>query len=164
MDAGVWITPDPIGILGGLNLYQYAQNDPVNRIDFLGLTKCEIKDKGSYTFKKYPGDKYHGGPHIHVYDRRTGKLLGRVSLPDGKVLTGSVPKTAIKGLTALGKIVAPAVAIVLEAFTPAEAHAPVIRENQYPGISSEVGLEGDRSPGKGSPGYGGGSAGFGPGL
>ena len=33
-----WISRDPIGEQGGINLYGYVQNNPVNRIDFLGLT------------------------------------------------------------------------------------------------------------------------------
>ncbi|MCH8512755.1 MAG: RHS repeat-associated core domain-containing protein [Kiritimatiellae bacterium] len=33
-----WLSRDPIGEAGGLNLYGYANNDPVNNIDFLGLT------------------------------------------------------------------------------------------------------------------------------
>jgi len=35
--VGVWTTPDPIGILGGLNVYSYVENNPVNRLDLLGL-------------------------------------------------------------------------------------------------------------------------------
>lgn len=36
-DAGRWLSPDPIGIAGGLNLYGYVGNDPVNKLDPLGL-------------------------------------------------------------------------------------------------------------------------------
>lgn len=32
-----FISRDPLGILGGLNLYAYTNNDPVNRVDPLGL-------------------------------------------------------------------------------------------------------------------------------
>jgi hypothetical protein len=33
---GRYLTPDPIGLAGGLNLYGYAGQNPVNRIDRLG--------------------------------------------------------------------------------------------------------------------------------
>lgn len=35
--TGRYITPDPLGIVAGLNLYQYVGNDPVNGADPLGL-------------------------------------------------------------------------------------------------------------------------------
>jgi RHS repeat-associated protein len=39
--TGRYITQDPLGILGGLNSYQYANGDPINWIDPLGLIKVE---------------------------------------------------------------------------------------------------------------------------
>jgi RHS repeat-associated protein len=39
--TGRYITQDPLGILGGLNSYQYADSDPINWIDPLGLIKVE---------------------------------------------------------------------------------------------------------------------------
>ncbi len=35
--TGVWTTPDPIGIFGGLNLYGYVGNNPLGYRDILGL-------------------------------------------------------------------------------------------------------------------------------
>jgi hypothetical protein len=35
-ETGAFITPDPSGFAGGLNLYQYAAGDPINLVDITG--------------------------------------------------------------------------------------------------------------------------------
>ena len=35
-----FITEDPAGFLGGINLYAYVENNPINRVDPLGLDPC----------------------------------------------------------------------------------------------------------------------------
>jgi len=60
--VGVWTTPDPIGILGGLNVYSYVENNPLNYKDPLGLwsdmgegyggdlgDSSEVEGPGSYS-------------------------------------------------------------------------------------------------------------------
>jgi RHS repeat-associated protein len=38
---GRWLSRDPIEERGGLNLYGFVNNDPVNRFDHLGLASLE---------------------------------------------------------------------------------------------------------------------------
>jgi RHS repeat-associated protein len=42
--TGRYIQPDPIGLKGGINPYSYSKQNPVNRIDKLGLEDCSEKD------------------------------------------------------------------------------------------------------------------------
>jgi RHS repeat-associated protein len=41
-NAGRWLNRDPIGETGGLNLYGYVGENPVNRVDLLGLSEQDI--------------------------------------------------------------------------------------------------------------------------
>jgi uncharacterized protein RhaS with RHS repeats len=51
---GRWLSRDPIGINGGINLYRYAANNPVYWIDPLGLTIYPANFVGPLQ----PGDSY----------------------------------------------------------------------------------------------------------
>ncbi|ENA0609664.1 RHS domain-containing protein [Enterobacter bugandensis] len=46
-ESGRYISPDPIGLAGGLNLYSYVPN-PLTWIDPLGLTSCSPNKKTTY--------------------------------------------------------------------------------------------------------------------
>ena len=42
-DSGRYITADPIGLTGGVNLFLYTSNDPVNFVDPEGLISWAVK-------------------------------------------------------------------------------------------------------------------------
>lgn len=43
---GTFLSPDPIGVAGGMNLYGYGFGDPVNRVDRTGLDPCRVVTDG----------------------------------------------------------------------------------------------------------------------
>ena len=97
---GRFTTQDPIGLLGGLNIYQYASN-PVAWIDPLGLSNCPLYNVASHTENKALGkgkglDSHHVGQaaqmekHIPGYDRNTAPtiLVPNTSVgPNGRLAT-----------------------------------------------------------------------------
>jgi hypothetical protein len=52
-----WIQRDPIGEQGGINLYQFIGNSPVNRVDPLGLTFL-------VSATPFPGQEGTYGPYV----------------------------------------------------------------------------------------------------
>ncbi|MGV8039480.1 MAG: RHS repeat domain-containing protein [Thermoanaerobaculaceae bacterium] len=59
--------------------------------------------EGEYRFLvTKAGDMFHGGRHVHVYLRRGGTLLGKVSRATGEVVEGSVPRAALRIGSRLG--------------------------------------------------------------
>ncbi|MDD4406072.1 MAG: RHS repeat-associated core domain-containing protein [Parabacteroides sp.] len=55
---GRWLSRDPIEERGGLNLYGFVNNDPVNRWDVLGLWEIERKRKRWAIATAGPGDTF----------------------------------------------------------------------------------------------------------
>ena len=58
--TGRWISRDPIQEDGGLNLYGFVGNDPVNSIDYLGMAPASVEDIKQAFRDKYGGTVFLG--------------------------------------------------------------------------------------------------------
>jgi RHS repeat-associated protein len=70
-ELGRWLSQDPIGLRGGSNLFAYAENDPVQFNDPLGLA-IWICNRKAFT-------QYGPGNHSYFWDDRNGRCCGRGS-------------------------------------------------------------------------------------
>jgi len=97
-DAGRFVSQDPIGLAGGVNLYQYAPN-PLSWVDPLGLSKCDpdTSTKQGYHNETYAPkpvkpenavdkwDEFLGpGPHSNNHPRTGLPDPDRIVSADGK--------------------------------------------------------------------------------
>ena len=52
--TGAWLSRDPLQEEGGINLYNFVSNDPVNSVDELGLLAITAQTSGEYTLMAGP--------------------------------------------------------------------------------------------------------------
>ena len=78
--TGRWISRDPIQEDGGLNLYGFVGNDPVNAFDYLGMDYFMVAN-GISTWV--------------MEDRNTGELIGY--MPIGRLVGGDVHQITLPG-------------------------------------------------------------------
>jgi|ERR1017187_2294526 uncharacterized protein RhaS with RHS repeats len=78
--AAAWLNADPIGLAGGLNVYEYAGNNPISLIDPLGL---DAKITLAYTNSTFPGANH---TYIIVTDTVTGAQYATRAGPEDKHL------------------------------------------------------------------------------
>ncbi len=89
-EIGRFITPDPIGLAGGLNLYTYAPN-PMSWIDPLGLMRCSHSDKAKELGYTKVNERSHGQP---VYTNKKAPSRVKYITPDVDQHNGGVWKAA----------------------------------------------------------------------
>ncbi|WP_350029821.1 RHS repeat-associated core domain-containing protein [Caballeronia sp. INDeC2] len=58
--SGRYITPDPIGLAGGTNVYRYGNANPAQWVDPLGLTTCPMLYRGVRANHPAIGDAKNG--------------------------------------------------------------------------------------------------------
>ena len=67
--TGQWMSRELLGESESLNLYSYCHNDPVNRVDVLGLREQKIVDTNGSTRFRRGAD---GGWEVHLLDEEIG--------------------------------------------------------------------------------------------
>jgi hypothetical protein len=94
--TGRWPSRDPIEEEGGLNLYGFVENTPINRLDILGLGEWEYGGSGDkYRSDPYGHNKTPDGrpidPHVDRVDKNGNKERYN---PDGSGKDGArkIPK------------------------------------------------------------------------
>jgi RHS repeat-associated protein len=75
-----WLSRDPIAEVGGLNLYSYVRNGPVNLIDILGLVDVYVN-----VWNRDLTGPQHAVGHAAVFDLEGDTLLSQFPVPRGMV-------------------------------------------------------------------------------
>lgn len=77
-DLGRWLSADPIGFAGGLNLFEYVGSSPLDRVDPQGLQPpADVFDDGGYSKSRYDLKKSIrcGTAAINSSAEATGQLV-----------------------------------------------------------------------------------------
>ena len=77
-DTGQYISPDPIGLLGGFNPYGYV-HCPTGWVDPFGLEGCPIIDSGKFD---YFFGRVNSNPHNKARSEQMAMVMKQLGVPD----------------------------------------------------------------------------------
>lgn len=90
-----YITPDPIGLEGGINLYPYVGNDPVNNKDLEGLRVLPVPGAPGLPLP-LPPVFIPGTPENKAWTDSVNKLFGKIGETISNVINGPWPGSGEK--------------------------------------------------------------------
>ncbi len=130
---GRWLTRDPIGYQGGINLYEYAGGDPAGNVDASGLAG-EFTATGRVTHATTPGSPPGAGTvGVSVTGTEKGPggakatIGGHASASTSGAVSGSASGTVSKQMGKGGPIVAAAIKAVAVVTATREPKPPEVR-------------------------------------
>ncbi len=126
--AGRWLSKDPIGLEGGLNLYEAFGNNPVCFRDPSGNVRDTI-DGSLIEVHKYDADTWPSSPQGHFVEDRNLKIAA-----DGKIWNKAtkkvVGKLSKKGLPRFLKLISRSL-VVVSILSDFFLHHPLQMENYH---------------------------------
>jgi RHS repeat-associated protein len=93
--TGRYVSADPIGFCGGMNLYGYVGGDPVNWVDPWGLVNINLLPKGSPGYDT--AEKYNSPDGRFTVQGHGDSNPPSIYGPDGKSISPQVLADRIKG-------------------------------------------------------------------
>ena len=101
-----WLSRDPIGEAGGINLYSYVANNPTNWIDPLGLINWSQVRTGAITSTVAVGSMVAGAA-LTASTAGAGVVVGGVGMVSGATSLGLGIATIVQGFVDSGPIATP---------------------------------------------------------